>query len=207
MALGTAGGKCDVHSLGTEGISPLRSADLDFVVFAAPIPGMKVGFVALQTEGWLVGRQQVVRHGPVGKVATSTIFHHRLVLENERPLDILMTFEAEIVEALGGLELRLLSVVHVVTARTIHLAFLDRVTGWKLKLRENLPMAALTSLHRLGWGMDRVTVGAANILDGMGRSGPLRQTFGPVTVHAGIVADARRTEPQDQLRISFFGML
>ena len=117
------------------GVLALAAADLDHVLLGADEAGVEVELVALQAEHGLVGGEQVVGHRSVRRWHRRQLLD-RLVLEDERPLLVLVAGVAEVVEPhVAVASMASVARVRVVAARAVHLALAHRVVVGQLELR------------------------------------------------------------------------
>ena len=114
------------------------------------------------------------------------VVFYRSMTKNEWTLVTAVTIKAEVVGAFDGIQLAM----RIVTIAAIHFAFLDRMMGGEVGFCLLLLMAGIAELWILllescfAAGMNRVTVGAAHISEGMLAVRPVHQLAVSVTLCA-----------------------
>ena len=147
---------------------------------------VEVAFMALQAEEWLILNQHVVCHRTMWVVTDGAVIFYRCMAKNEWTLVTAVTVKTEVVGALDGVQLA----VRVVTVAAIHLAFLDRMVGREVGFCLLLLVARIAELWILlleshfAAGMNRVTVGATHIGEGVLAVRPVHQFAVSVTLGA-----------------------
>jgi hypothetical protein len=127
------------------------------------LAGVEMELVALEAKEGLILLQKVVRNGAVGAVAYGTVFHHRCMLKDKRPLFGGMARETEVVQPFICLEASHIRAMCIMAVRTGHLSFSKGMMGRILHSGLNVWVTTVASV-RLCLGQQMLASGRVDLV-------------------------------------------